>query len=125
MRQGWLDGSILAGGVHGLEDDQQRIGVLGVEDVLILGQFDDIFFQLLLGGLLVLEIGGKTRIVILPREIFWPGGAIMRFSRSSSSESSEIWTVILRSGSRVVFFMGESRADKAGSEVPVVKAGVR
>ena len=33
-----LDRAVLAGRVHGLQDDQQRVGVLGVQLVLELGQ---------------------------------------------------------------------------------------
>ena len=51
-----LDGAVLAGGIHGLEDQQQRPAVLGIEFVLQLGQL----LRLLL--LQVLRFGLEVRI---------------------------------------------------------------
>ena len=34
----WLDGAVLAGGIHGLEDQQHGVGVLRVEHVLLPGE---------------------------------------------------------------------------------------
>ena len=38
-----LDGAVLAGGVHRLKNQQQRITVVGVEQALLLAQFPDVF----------------------------------------------------------------------------------
>ena len=47
------DGPVLAGSIHGLEHDQEGVGVVGPEQSLCLRQFDDEFVEVLLGHLLV------------------------------------------------------------------------
>src|SRR5262249_53334220 len=46
-----LDRPVLAGGVHRLEDDQQRIAVVGVEQVLGAGQVGEVLVEDLPGPL--------------------------------------------------------------------------
>ena len=45
-----LDGAVLAGGVHGLEDHQQRVAVLGVEPGLELGEPFDVIRRAAIGS---------------------------------------------------------------------------
>ena len=59
-----LDGAVLAGGVHRLENQQQRPAVLGIEFGLQLGQlFDVLLLQFLRVGL---EVGVKAAGVARP-----------------------------------------------------------
>ena len=51
-----LDRAVLAGGVHGLEDEQHRPAILRVEHVLQLGQSLHTDLQALLGARLVLRL---------------------------------------------------------------------
>ena len=52
-----LDRAVLAGGVHRLEDQQDRPGIRGVEPVLGLGQLGDVLGERLLGDPLPLLLG--------------------------------------------------------------------
>ena len=63
-----LDRAVLAGGVHRLEDQQQRPAILGVELVLQLGQQLDAGLQELLGVILLGHLVGVTGIDVLERE---------------------------------------------------------
>ena len=56
--------AVLAGGVHGLQDDQQRIGVLRVQPVLVLGQLLNAFGQQLLRFFLLDQIAGVAGIIV-------------------------------------------------------------
>ena len=110
-----LDGPILAGGVHGLKDEQQRVGILGVEDVLILGQLGDVSRQLLAGVLLVLETGGKSRVVVLAQGHLVTG-------RHHDVLQAQFQLRILRYrdddlavGVKAVFHDHDSRASEVGS----------
>ena len=65
-----LDRAVLAGGVHRLEDHQDRPGIGGVEPVLGLGQLGDVLRERLLGDPLAFLLGepgiaGPVGIVIL------------------------------------------------------------
>ena len=54
-----LDRAVLAGGVHRLEDDQDRPAIGGVEPVLGLGQRGDVLREHLLGELLRSALGSS------------------------------------------------------------------
>jgi len=73
-----LDGTVLAGGVHGLKDEQHRPGVLRIENVLQLGQGFDAHLQDFLGARLVLrfEWTGVRGINILQPECLAVGDAV-------------------------------------------------
>ena len=69
-----LDGAVLAGGVHRLEDDQDRPGIGGVEPILGLGQLGDVLGERFLGELLPLLLGelgiaGPVGIVVLEADL--------------------------------------------------------
>ena len=51
-----LDGPVFPGGIEGLKNDEERIRVRRVEDILELRHARDIGSQFFLGGLLVREI---------------------------------------------------------------------
>ena len=55
-----LDGAVLAGGIHGLEHQQQRVLVLGVEPLLHLGEVDHALAQC---GLRALLVAGAFAVV--------------------------------------------------------------
>ena len=57
------DRAVLAGGVHRLEDQQQRVGVLRVELVLVLGEELDAVVEKGNGLFLVLDGAGPFRVV--------------------------------------------------------------
>ena len=70
-----LDRAVLAGRVHGLKDHQQRPGIVGIEQLLGLGQRRHVLRQDLLGQLLALRLGNFVvavpgRVVILQAELF-------------------------------------------------------
>jgi hypothetical protein len=73
-----LDGAILAGGIHGLEDEQHGPAVLRVKDVLQFGERLDTVFQSFLGAGLVFrrEIARISRIDILETKLFAVSNAI-------------------------------------------------
>jgi hypothetical protein len=52
------DGAVFAGGVHALEDDEQGLGLAGVEEVLPVSELGAVFDQHRLGLLLRLEVAG-------------------------------------------------------------------
>ncbi len=69
-----LDGAVLAGRVHRLKDEQDRMGVRRVEFILSRGQGVNVLRQLLLGELLAFRLGdllvaGPRRIVVLETEL--------------------------------------------------------
>ena len=63
------DRAVLARGVHRLEDHQQRVGVLRVELVLLLGELLDAVLEQRERFLLVLDRSGPTRVVVLERDL--------------------------------------------------------
>ena len=73
-----LDGAVLAGGVHGLEDQQQRSAILRIELVLLVGEPGDAVGQplLRLGLVLVLQATGVGRIDVLQTEAGSVGHAV-------------------------------------------------
>ncbi len=75
-----LDGAVLAGRIHGLEHQQQRPVILGVEHVLLLGEPFDAALEYLLGLALVLglEATGVPRIDILEPEVLTARDAVRR-----------------------------------------------
>ena len=60
-----LDHAVLAGRVHGLEDDEQSVLILGVEHVLVSGQRLDAFGQEFVGIILFDIVGGVAGIEVL------------------------------------------------------------
>src|SRR6185503_19284688 len=64
-----LDGAVLAGGVHGLEDQEQRPAVVRVEPLLQIAQALDALDEALLGVLLGLEARGVGGIAVLQLEL--------------------------------------------------------
>jgi len=63
-----LDGAVLAGGVHGLDDDEQGVGVLGVEFVLEFGEGGNAGSKEFGGAVLVNALRGPVG-----REVFCEG----------------------------------------------------
>jgi hypothetical protein len=63
-----LDGAVLAGGVHGLEDQEDAVAIVGVQDVLDLGELLNALFEELLAFRLVGDAGGVARGAVLERE---------------------------------------------------------
>ena len=57
-----LDGAVFAGRVHGLKNQQQRVAIVGVQQILLLAQFFDVFAEelriLLLRAINRLPLGG-------------------------------------------------------------------
>ena len=70
-----LDRAVLAGGIHGLEDQQDRPIVLGVEHVLQFRERLNAYLQGLLGARFVLgsESPGVARVKLLEFEVLWVG----------------------------------------------------
>ena len=56
-----LDGTVLAGGVHCLKNQKQRILVVGVKQALLLAQFFGVFGKLLNLLLAVIHVAGQPR----------------------------------------------------------------
>src|SRR5206468_7752356 len=56
---------VLSGGIHGLQDEQDRPAVLGVELVLQLAHPDDVFFQCRSGTPFGMQLRSVRRIEIL------------------------------------------------------------
>ena len=52
------DGAVFAGGVHALKDDEQGLGLAGVEDVLKVGELAAVLGQDGFGGLFGFEVAG-------------------------------------------------------------------
>ena len=52
------DGAVLAGGVHALQDDEQRLGLAGVEDLLQIGELLAVLDEDGFGGLFGFEVAG-------------------------------------------------------------------
>jgi len=70
------DGAVLAGGVHGLEDDEDGVPGLGVSRTSVeLGEFLEVLFDLWLGVLPVFVNGRCRRGRVLLRFILLPGVA--------------------------------------------------
>ena len=64
-----LDGAVLAGGIHGLENQEQRILVVGVKQALLLAQFFGVFDKLLLAVII-----GFVKRLHLGRPLLEPDG---------------------------------------------------
>jgi len=69
-----LDGAVLAGGVHRLEHEQDRIGVRGIKLVLRGGQGGEVLGELVLGEFLPLSlrnllVAGPGCVVVLEAEL--------------------------------------------------------
>ena len=62
-----LDGAVLAAGIHGLKNQEQRILVVSVEQALLLAQFLDVF-----GKLLVAVVIGFVKRLHLGRPLLEP-----------------------------------------------------
>ncbi len=52
------DGAVFAGGVHALEDDEQRFGLAGVEDILKISELGAVPGQERFGGFIGFEVAG-------------------------------------------------------------------
>src|SRR5450759_5267571 len=63
-RHDMLDQAVLAGRVHGLQDDQQRALILRVQLILVLPQVRNTLLQLALGILLRDVLAGIARVVV-------------------------------------------------------------
>ena len=104
-----LDGAVLAGRVHRLEDQQHRPAVVGVESILQFGQPDHAAFHQVLGG-------------------FSPGSIYPPVSAGSWSARRNFLPLVIRYGAMNSAMVGGMAAPDSGRRIsqrslPILTAG--